>query len=180
MAHNYLIQIDQQNSFSKIIEAAKRKDTEVLANLVVVFDHDLQFLRIDGRIKSQNLTRDEQFPLVLSCNGDLAKLLIWYAYQKTGHGGSQLILQYLRTKYWITNARKIIKPIVKRCHICFKLRLQTSEQLMASLPIERTTPRRPFSKIGVDYAGYEEGAWYPKLSPITAEFSLVRTIICEK
>jgi gag-polypeptide of LTR copia-type len=48
---------------------------------------------------------------------------------------------------------KIIKTIIRQCPMCFKLRMTESIQLMASLPLQRTTPSKPFSRIGVDYAG---------------------------
>lgn len=110
-------------------------------------------MRIDGRIRSDNLTRDEQFPILLDKNGTLAKLLIRHAHLKIGHAGTQLILQYLRKRYWIIGARRLVKGIISTCPICFRLRMKGSEQLMASLPTIRTTPAKAFLNVGVDYAG---------------------------
>lgn len=99
------------------------------------------------------MTKDEQLPIILSKESQLAPLIIRDAHFKTVHGGNQLVLQYLRAKFWIMGARKLIESIINKCPICFKLRLKTSEQLMATLPTSRTTPARPFSKVGIDYAG---------------------------
>lgn len=153
-ATNYLIQRDQERSFPKEIEAAKENNREVLAKLVLIWDNELQILRIDGRVRSNNLTRDEQFPILLDKEGALAPLLIRDAHLKNnGHGATQWILQYLRKKYWIMGARRLTKGIVSKCPVCFKLRMKGSDQLMANLPIYRTTPNKPFYRTGVDYAG---------------------------
>lgn len=98
-----------------------------------------------------------------SKHGKLTPLLIRNAHFRTGHGGTQLMLQYLRKRYWITGAGNTIKNVVRQCPTCFKQRMQTSTQLMASLPTNRTTPSRPFAKIGIDYAG-----------PVMIRFSLGR------
>lgn len=167
LAINYLIRTDQQNSFPTEIEAAKNNEREILAKLVIIWDSELKLLRVDGRVRSDNVTRDQQFPIILDKHGAIAKLLIRDAHYHrvgtwpkigawpggVGHGGTQLVLQYLREKYWIIGGRTLTKNIIRQCPICFRLRMQTSTQLMAALPTFRTTPQRAFYSTGVDYAG---------------------------
>lgn len=162
-ASAFLVQLDQRISFAKEIEIAKQEERVKIGTLATIWDNETKVIRIDGRIQSKNLTRDEQFPILLSKYGNLATLLIHDAHMKTGHGGTQLVLQYLRSKYWIIGARSIIKNIVRQCTVCFKQRMATSKQLMASLPINRTTPGRPFAAVGIDYAG-----------PVTVRFNMGR------
>lgn len=64
IANNYLIRIDQGNSFPTEIEAGKKNIIEVLAKLSIIYDKEQKKLRLDGRIKSKNLTRNEQFPIL--------------------------------------------------------------------------------------------------------------------
>lgn len=78
-------------------------------------------LRIDGRIRSENVTKDEQFPIILAKEGILAPLLIRDAHFKTGHSGNQLVLQYLRAKYWIIGARRMIKKHGKKMPYMFQI-----------------------------------------------------------
>lgn len=152
-AQQYLIKIDQERTFHKEMDEAKTNNKALLGKLVVIWDKTAELIRIDGRVRSQNLTKDEQFPIVLSKDGILATLLIRHAHAETKHGGNQLTLQYLRQKYWITGAKRLIKGIIGRCPICFKLRMKTTDQLMATLPTYRTTPTRAFINVGIDYAG---------------------------
>lgn len=109
---------------------------------MIIWDKEFNILRIDGRVKSENLTRDEQYPIILDKGSVLAKLLIRNAHHHTKHGGNQLVLQYLRKRFWIIGAKRLIKSELRKCSICFKLRMSTSEQIMASLPLYRTTPAK--------------------------------------
>lgn len=152
-AQKLLIQIDQRNTFGREIKATEGNKLTTLGSLVLIWDNEDHILRINGRIQSQNLTRDEQFPIVIAKEGNLTPLLIRDAHLKTSHGGNQLTLQYLRQKYWIIGGRRPLKNIIRKCPICFRLRMKTSEQLMASLPTYRTTPGRTFKSVGIDYAG---------------------------
>lgn len=161
LAINYLIRLDQAMTFPEEIQAARSNNREKLAKLVLIWDSEYEFLRIDGRVRSDNLTRDQQFPILLGKDGILATLLIRDAHYHrvgdwpggVGHGGTQLVLQYLREKFWITGAKRLAKSIINKCPICFKFRAGKSDQLMAALPKYRTTPAKVFSKVGIDYAG---------------------------
>lgn len=152
-AGNYLICEDQTRTFKKEKEIVKMGSKTQIASLVIFWDNELNFIRIDGRVQNEYLSIDERYPILLSKDGALAKLLIRDAHYKLGHGGNQPMMQYLRKKYWITGVGTMIKDFVKKCPICFKLRMQTSEQLMSTLPAYRTTPKRAFLRIGIDYAG---------------------------
>lgn len=124
--------------------------------MVLVWDPENEFLRIDGRIRSENLSRDEQFPILLDKEGTLANLLLRDAHTvafENGLAGTQLMLQYLRKKYWIRGARRLAKRLVRECPTCFRLRFKGTQQLMATLPTMRTSPKLAFVNVGIDYAG---------------------------
>lgn len=156
LAINYLLRLDQNYSFPAEIKAATTNNRTLLAKLVLIWDNEDKLLRIDGRIRSENLTKDEQFPIVLDRNGALAVLLVRHAHSENGHAGTQLMLQYIRKKYWILGARRLAKRITKECPICFRLRMKTSQQLMSPLPsirTNRTDKKIAFVNVGIDYAG---------------------------
>lgn len=110
-------------------------------------------LRIFGRLKSSNLSREEREPIFLKKEGKLAPILAQYAHRKTLHGGTQVMMQFIRSKYWIQGLRLLVKAVPLRCPKCFRHRMKMATQLMASLPTNRTTPAHPFEICGVDYAG---------------------------
>ncbi|XP_017493372.1 PREDICTED: uncharacterized protein LOC108381464, partial [Rhagoletis zephyria] len=91
---------------------------------------------------------------------DLPNHTLWWngqawlkAHIITLHGGVQLMLNYVRRKYWVSNARHLAQVIIKRCLTCYKYTTKTAEQLMGNLPPVRLIPARPFLHSGVDYAG---------------------------
>lgn len=152
-AEDLIIREDQQFTFNKNVETLARDKRGKIGNLAVIWDAELKFIRIDGRIRSEFLSKDEQYPILLSKSGIIAKLLVRDAHQKLHHAGNQLITQYLRGKYWITGIRILCKNCTRRCTICFKQRARFAQQLMAPLPLYRTTPARAFLHTGIDYAG---------------------------
>lgn len=152
-AENYLIQQEQEETFKSEIADIREGKLRLIRNICVLWDNELQIIRIDGRVHGENVTRDEQYPILLSKTGNLSALLIRNAHFRTLHGGNQLVLHYLRKKYWIIGGRQQIKTVIRKCPKCFKLRMKTSEQIMSSLPTKRTEPARAFTRTGVDYAG---------------------------
>lgn len=88
---------------------------------------------------------DEQCPVLLSQNGDLAHLILREAHIVIMHGGAQLMLQTVRQQYWIYKSRFLAKNVIAQCEQCFRYRIKLAKQLMAKLPEQRTKPQRPFS-----------------------------------
>lgn len=96
---------------------------------------------------------DERHPLILPQKSNLTKLLVLDAHSKTLHGGTQLILNYLRQRFWILCGRQVVKSAIFNCIRCWRQRAQPATQLMGDLPFKRVQPFRPFLHSGVDYAG---------------------------
>ena len=65
-----------------------------------------------------------------------------------------MVLSKIRTRFWITKARSLIKKVKRQCVICKKLYAFPMVQKMADLPPERCLPFvRPSSVVGVDIFG---------------------------
>ncbi|XP_045446031.1 uncharacterized protein LOC123654111 [Melitaea cinxia] len=114
---------------------------------------DKGLIRIQGRLEKSSLNEEMKHPIVLPNNAHFTHLIIADAHTKTLHGGPQLMLNYLRTAYWILGVRNSVKQHVRKCVTCAKQRASTKAQLMGDLPSVRCTPARPFLHSGVDYAG---------------------------
>ena len=64
------------------------------------------------------------------------------------------MLGILRERFWIVNAKAVIKRTIRSCLTCRKLNAPLSQQQMAPLPEIRVTSHwRPFSAVGVDCFG---------------------------
>ena len=69
------------------------------------------------------------------------------------HAGDSRVLWKSRVKYWIPQARKIIRGIRKRCYICRILGKKFANQKMAPLPAERLLPAPVWSDVALDLFG---------------------------
>ncbi|KAJ8720696.1 hypothetical protein PYW08_006161 [Mythimna loreyi] len=96
---------------------------------------------------------DRKNPMLIPRDTHFTNLLIADAHQKTFHGGPQLMLNYLSTKYFIQGAKRLVTTYVRKCVTCLRYAASTKPQLMGQLPPARVTPNRPVRSSGVDYAG---------------------------
>lgn len=114
---------------------------------------DKGLIRVSGRIQRAQLEKDTKHPIILPKGAHLTKLIVAEAHLKTLHGGPSLMMNYLRSAYWIIGARNLVKHHVHKCVVCVRQKANINHQLMGSLPSARCVPARPFFNSGVDYAG---------------------------
>ncbi|XP_026745741.1 uncharacterized protein LOC113507087 [Trichoplusia ni] len=110
-------------------------------------------LRVGGRLRHANLPNDKKNPVILGNRNTLVQLIIADAHDKTLHGGVQLMICHLRSKYWIIRVKSLVKRHIHKCMKCARMNATTKVQIMGDLPLERVTPTRPFLHSGVDFAG---------------------------
>ncbi|XP_061728871.1 uncharacterized protein LOC133533829 [Cydia pomonella] len=114
---------------------------------------EVHVLRVGGRLKHANLSEDSKNPIILDSKNRLTFFLVADAHQRTLHGGQQLMMCYLKSKYWILKMKQKVRSYIHKCLICARQNATAKKQLMGDLPKERVTPARPFLNSGVDFAG---------------------------
>lgn len=110
-------------------------------------------IRVGGRIDKAELPYDTCHPVIVPPYSRLSKALILEAHRKTNHGGTQMMIQYIRANFWISRLRVEIKNATLRCTECTRHRKKPAVQQMGDLPADRLTPYMGFEVAGVDYAG---------------------------
>lgn len=155
-AMDYWVRHAQSQFYRKELHDLETSDqvdkTSGLVNICPFIDMD-GILRVKGRLLSADVNYDERHPIILPSESRLAKLLLEEAHRETLHGGIQLILHYVRSKYWIVGAKRAATNVVKQCLRCIRYAHHDHKQLMGNLPRERTMVTRPFAHCGVDYFG---------------------------
>lgn len=156
-AANFWIKIAQAEHFQKEIENLKMKEDKFslkskIAALTPFLDGD-EILRAGGRIKNAKCTYNKKHPVIVPSDSKVCTMILQQAHEDTLHGGVQLMMRYIRNNYWIPKLRAHSRSIVRKCAICIRQAGQTSQQIMADLPVDRLVPARPFLKCGVDLAG---------------------------
>lgn len=110
-------------------------------------------LRVGGRLAHASIPYAAKYPIILSGNSKIAKMIIQRIHLEMLHGGSQLTTRTIREKYWIVGGRNAIRNVIHNCVKCVTMRAKTCTQQMANLVEERVTPKRPFTDVSIDYCG---------------------------
>jgi hypothetical protein len=59
---------------------------------------------------------------------------------------TQLLISSLRQKFWILSIKRVVKQIVYKCIICYRLKAATTKQLMGELPSPGCNLPNPLSR----------------------------------
>lgn len=111
-------------------------------------------IRLCGRLEySPGLTYNERHPIILPYNCQYSRLLVKFVHDISLHGGNQLVLNLLRTQYWIPRVKNLIKSTINKCKPCIIYKKRCRRQIMAALTSERVELTRPFTHTGIDFAG---------------------------
>ena len=111
-------------------------------------------IHVGGRIGSAYIPYSSKHQVTISNNHPIASLLAFYIQVTNFHSGHDLTLNLLRESYWITNAKSLIRKVLKTCLCCKHLRNQPEPSIMSDLPRERLSSfLPPFYFVGVDYSG---------------------------
>jgi len=91
--------------------------------------------------------------LILPKGHHITTLIIEDVHRKNLHTSGQLLLSLIRQKFWIPDARNVLRRIIHKCSTCFRCKATTAMQLMGQLPEVQVNLSKPFTNPGVDYAG---------------------------
>ena len=80
-------------------------------------------------------------------------MIVTNEHRRLLHGGLQLVHSSLRQRFWVLNAKNVIRSVIHKCVTCFRYKAQPQSQLLGQLPKERVTMSRPFQSTGIDFAG---------------------------
>ena len=111
-------------------------------------------LRVGGRIHEADVEFEKRHPIILPSESHLSKLIVEDAHIKSLHGGPQLMLNLLRSKFWIMRARELAKRCYRQCVKCARYSRQSNNPFMGQIPEVRLKPIRPFKMSGVDFTGH--------------------------
>ena len=110
-------------------------------------------LCVGGRISRAQVGLHRKHPYIIPYNHPIAKLMARDVHN-VAHLGTEWCLSLLRSKFWVTRARHVLKLVKNECVTCRRLYSSPCVQKMADLPEERLLPENPpFSYVGIDCMG---------------------------
>ncbi|XP_039442932.1 uncharacterized protein LOC120423264 [Culex pipiens pallens] len=155
-AKTVLTRLAQQDSFStELKELEKGKPVPKQSNIYKMspFIDAERVLRVGGRLKLSQLPFQAKHPALLPGSHPFARILAEFYHQKLFHGGGRLLLTAMREEFWPIGGRILARSVVRNCFRCVRLNPELVQQQIGQLPAQRIIPSRPFSVVGVDYAG---------------------------
>lgn len=155
-AMRILVKISQSTAFRTTLSCLRSSSHELiprsLARLSPFLDtHGI--IRVGGRLRHSSVTEDFKHPMLLPKACTLVQLLVRHYHIQHLHAGPQTVSFLLAARFWIIASRSVIRKAIYNCVTCARHRSIISSPIMGDLPQARICQVRPFSKVGIDYAG---------------------------
>ncbi|KAL0860328.1 hypothetical protein ABMA27_009733 [Loxostege sticticalis] len=153
-AEKAMIRSVQRVHFAEDIKALNKDKlpSKKLQSLFVFLDED-GLLRIGGRLSNSDLPFEAKHPLLLPKHDPVVDLLIDHYHIMNCHTGPGLLISILRQRFWILDARTVVRARVRQCNYCFRVNPSHPTPMMADLPSYCVSEAKAFVHTGVDYAG---------------------------
>jgi len=92
--------------------------------------------------------------IILSHKHALAEMIVPHYHGKKKHQNLEPTISEIRTRFWITNLRRVLRSVMASCNVCKLRRVRPIPPFMSSLPEDRLEPNGwPFKYTGLDYFG---------------------------
>ncbi|XP_065078529.1 uncharacterized protein LOC135701618 [Ochlerotatus camptorhynchus] len=156
--------IQQVHLGDKIQRLVSNQPCKRLGNLRPVYENGL--LRVGGRLDRSKLPFAAKHQLILPDKDPVTRKLISALHLEHLHIGQAGLINIIRQRYWLLNAKSTVRQVTRSCVKCFRTNPDETKQLMGNLPTSRIVPSPPFAVTGVDYAGpflVKQGSHRPKL-----------------
>ena len=124
-----------------------------LLKLDPYYDREDQVIRVGGRLQFADLLEQTKHQVILPHGHPEVAKKVLDLHKIMLHAGPESILSTLRQKIWLTQGRREVKRVIRRCVACQKQRVGPCAQKMGPLPEERVSCSPAFAHVGTDFAG---------------------------
>lgn len=151
-----IVKVVQNEAFSSEIKDLRKSKFVSRRSKLVLLDPFLDehgIVRVGGRLKNANVPFDFKHPIIIPTKHHFTTLLIRHEHLKNLHAGPQSLLSIIRQRYWPLGGRRVVRSLLKKCIVCFRVNPPITFQKMGDLPAPRVQVSHPFSVCGVDLGG---------------------------
>lgn len=110
-------------------------------------------IRANGRISNSAISYNERHPIIIPVKSKYCELLVSFTHNLLMHAEHNLMIRAVRNEYYISRLKSAIKKCIRNCKVCVVYKQKLQSQMMAALPLDRSTYSLPFSNSGLDFAG---------------------------
>ncbi|XP_045762268.1 uncharacterized protein LOC123865340 isoform X2 [Maniola jurtina] len=155
-SETYILKLVQQQMFKDeyiLLKSGKPIPYKNRLSSLAPFIHSDELIRVGGRLKNSHYPFDIKHPILLCGKHHLTQILFQKEHISLMHAGPQLLLSFIRQKYWPLGGRNLARRVVHRCVRCCRFKPKPIQPMMSDLPADRTRLEFPFLHTGIDYAG---------------------------
>ena len=107
-------------------------------------------IRVGGRVRHAPIPFDAIHPMILTRDHPVSTFIVRHYHEYLGHAGREHVLSNLRQRFWLLQARTLVRQVLRKCVSCRRRNGAPMQQLMADLPKERLIHiESPFTYTGV-------------------------------
>lgn len=117
------------------------------------FVNSQNIICVGGRLSNSDLPDAQKFPILLPKSSHLSTLIVRHWHHVTCHGGPRILCSLIGQQFWILSLRTLIRTVISKCTRCVRVAALSPQPIMADLPRSRVSECRPFSRVGIDFAG---------------------------
>lgn len=117
------------------------------------FDQTKKLLVVGGRLQFAQIPEEAKHQIIIPYDDPVIEKLIMHLHVKACHAGPETTLAILHQRFWLTQGRREVKRVLRKCLTCKRWQTQPVQQKMAPLPAERVQIAPPFTNIGLDFTG---------------------------
>ncbi|XP_033254344.1 uncharacterized protein LOC117193727 isoform X2 [Drosophila miranda] len=112
-------------------------------------------LRAYGRVDAALcLPYSARRPIILSHKHSLTEMIVHHFHAKMKHQNVDATIAEIRTRFWITKLRRVLRKTISACNVCKLHRARAAPPIMGPLPKDRLEANGwPFKNTGLDYFG---------------------------
>ena len=158
-AYRHVLLTEQKCTFPDIFDyllSDQRKLKEIpslVSRLNIFIDKD-GLLKVKSKFGRNYSNSNYTFPILLSKDSTLTKLIIKDTHLQLAHCGCYSVLADLRKKFWIQHPFTSVKRVLKECLLCRRFNARTVKLTQNSYRNFRTNPPcEPYRSIFIDYIG---------------------------
>ena len=111
--------------------------TSRILKLDPFFYEEYRVLRVGGRLQNSELPEETKHQVILPHCYPVIERIVQATHAKSMHLGPKTTLAILHEKIWLTQGRRDIKRVLRKCLVCPRQVTTPCTQKMAPLPQER-------------------------------------------
>jgi hypothetical protein len=153
IACNLVISTEQRLNFPDLItyfeQSKPSSSIPELAGRINLYLDSNAVIRVKNKLPTSQV-----FPVLLSRDSALTKLIIQDIHSSLSHGGVYCVLKQLRSQFWIRGCFSLVRRLLRECIVCKRLNARPIKlNQSAYRDFRLNPPSRVFSYIFIDYMG---------------------------